>query len=413
MKNLLIIGHSAKEYALAKILSENFNIFVAPGNDAISEFATVVDIRESNPAELVEFALENDIAFTVCCSETAIEADIAKLFEINNLRIFAPTASAASFAINKSVGKKLMYKLKIPTPRFGIFEKKQLAIDYLKNVQMPVVIKTDKHKPSNSVMVCPSETIAKSFIEDCFFANEEKVIIEEYVHGTSFSLYVMTDGYKVLPIGSVTDYKFSLEGNGGVMTSGMGAYSPCMKLTDDHIAYIISEIAYPLIDSLEAQGNPYLGIIGFDGILTPDGKISIIECNTFLRDHDAQCILSLINHDIYKLMEACVIGSFSDDYDYIDIKDEFAVSGVLSSGRYKNSVIEGLDELQDDTLVAHLNTKRNEYLEYETQGYNALVVTRIAKTLSRAKQGLYEELEFINFEGKRYRKDICAITEVH
>ncbi len=408
-KNLLIIGNSAREYSLAKILSENFNVFVAPGNDAISEFATVVDIRESNVAELVDFALENDISFTVCCSEVAIENDVAKLFEINNLKIFAPTASAASFSINKSIGKKLMYKLKIPTPRFGIFEKKQLAFDYLKNCNMPIVIKTDKHKPLNSVMVCPTETIAKAFIEDCFFSGEEKVIIEEYVHGINFSLYVITDGYKVLPIGTVVDYKYALEGNGGVLTSGMGAYSPCLKLTDDHIAYLVSEIAYPLVDSLEKQGTPYLGIIGIDGILTPDDTISIIECNTFLRDHDAQCILSLIDHDIYKLMEACVIGSFSDDYDFVPLKDEFAVSGVLSSGKYKNSIIEGLDELQDDTVVGHLNTKRNSYLEYETQGDRALVVTKTAKTLSRAKTRLYEELEFIAFEGKRYRKDICGI----
>lgn len=405
-KNLLIIGHSAKEYALAKLFTGEFNVFVASGNDAISEFATVVDIRENNIAELVDFALENDIAFTICSSEIAITADIAKLFEMNNLKIFAPTAQSASFATNKSIGKKLMYKLKIPTPRFGIFEKKQLALDYVKSSRMPVVIKTDTHKP-NSVMVCPTETIAKSFVEDCFFAGEEKVIIEEYVHGTNFSLYAITDGYKILPIGTIVDYKFSLEGDGGIITSGMGAYSPCIKLTEDQIAYIIGDIAYPLIDYLESQGTPYLGIIGFDGIVTPEGKISIFECNTFLRDHDAQCILSLINQDIYKLMEACVIGSFADDYNYIETKDEFAVSGVLSSGRVKNSIIEGLDDLQDNTIVAHLNTKRNEYLEYETQGNNALVVTTIAKTLSRAKKALYEELEFIEFEGKKYRKDIC------
>lgn len=406
-KNLLIIGNSAKEYALAKLFSENFNVFVAPGNDAISEFATVVDIRETNVAELVDFALENDISFTVCSSEAAIMADVARIFEINNLKIFAPTAKAAMFATNKSVGKKLLYKLKIPTPRFGIFEKKPLAIDYVKNSMMPVVIKTEKHKPSNGVMICPSESIAKSFIEDCFFSGEDKVLIEEYVHGINFSLYTITDGYQILPIGSITDYKFSLEGNGGLLTSGMGAYAPCIKLTDDQIRYIMLEIAAPLIGALEAQKNPYLGIIGFDGIITPEGKISIIECNTFLRDHDAQCVLSLINHDIYKLMEACVIGAFADDYEHIDLKDEFAVSGVLSSGKYKNSVIEGLDELHDDTMVAHLNTKRNEYLEYETLGNAALVVTRKAKTLSRAKDSLYEELEFIEFEGKKYRKDIC------
>ena len=410
-KNLLIIGNSAKECSLAKIFSKQFNVFVAPGNDDISEFANIVDIRENNVTELVDFALENDIAFTVCSSEIAIKADVANIFENNNLRIFAPTASAANFATSKAIGKKLMYKLKIPTPRFGIFEKKQLAFDYLKNCNMPIVIKTDNHKPNNAVMVCPTESIAKAFIEDCFFSDEDKVIIEEYINGINFSLYVITDGYKVLPIGSAVDYKYTLDGDGGILTQGMGAYAPFTKLTDDHIAYLISEIAYPLIDSLEKQGNPYIGIIGIDGILTPEDTIAIIECNTFLKNHDAQCILSLIDFDIYKLMEACTIGSFSDDFNYIPIKDEFAISGVLSSGKFKNSIIQGLDDLQDNTDIAHLNTKKNEYLEYETQGDRTLVVTKFAKTLSRAKTGLYEELEFIKFDGKQYRKDIAAFID--
>ena len=408
MKNkLLIIGNSAKEETLAKIFSENFEVYVAPGNDAISEFATLVDIRETNVTELLEFVLENDISFTVCSSEAAIKENIAGIFESNGQKIFAPTANAAKFATEKSVGKKLMYKLRIPTPKFGIFEKKQLAYDYIKNSGMPVIVKSDIHKTANSVLVCPSETIAKAFVDDTFFAGEDKVLIEDYVYGTNFSFYIITDGYKALPIGSVVDYKFALEGNGGMMTAGMGAYAPCIKLTEDQIAYMMNDIVYPLINSLELQGNPYLGIIGFDGILTPEGRISIFECNPFLRNHDAQCVLSLLDIDIYKLMEACVIGSFSDDYDYIPTKDEFAVSGVLSSGRYKNSVITGLDDLNDDTVINHINTKRNEYLEYETQGGRTLVVTKTAKTISRAKQGLYEELEFIGFEGKTYRKDIC------
>ena len=42
-KKILIIGNSAKEYALAKKLSQNNDIYVAPGNDAIEDFATCVD----------------------------------------------------------------------------------------------------------------------------------------------------------------------------------------------------------------------------------------------------------------------------------------------------------------------------------------------------------------------------------
>ena len=57
-KKILIIGNSAKEYALAKKLSQNSDIYVAPGNDAIEDFATCVDIREDSSSELLDFVME-------------------------------------------------------------------------------------------------------------------------------------------------------------------------------------------------------------------------------------------------------------------------------------------------------------------------------------------------------------------
>ncbi|MCD8378187.1 MAG: hypothetical protein LUB59_05310 [Candidatus Gastranaerophilales bacterium] len=410
-KNILIVGNSAKESAMAHILSKQFNVYAAPGNDGMKEFATIVDIRENNVVELLNFALENDINFTVVCSETAIKSDIYDLFNDNGLMIFSPTSSAAQFTISKSTAKKMFYKLRLPTPGFGVFEKKNLALDYLKNCEMPVVIKTDNHKLKNRVMVCPSSAIAKACIEDYFFSGETKVIIEDYVYGINFSFYVITDGYKALPVGSVEDYKFSLDGGGGVLTDGMGACSPFTRFTYDHEDYMMNEIVYPVINYLSEGLKPYMGILGFDGILTPEGDIAIIECNSFLRDHDAQGILSLLENDIYKLMEACAIGSFSDDYNLLDFKDEFAVSCVLSSGQVKNEVIRGLDDLQEGTIIAHINTRQNEYTEYETQGGRTLVITSIAKTISRAAANLYNEIDAIEFRGKYYRKDLCKLAD--
>lgn len=409
-KSVLIVGNSAKESALAKILSEQFDVFVAPGNDGMKSFATTVDIRENNIIELLNFALENDIFFTICCSESAIKLNISELFSDNGLMIFAPTAESAQFTTSRANAKKMFYKLRLPTPRFAVYEKKNLALDYVKNSGMPVIIKTDAHKNKYSMMVCPSYNIAKSFIEDCFFAGETKVIIEDYVYGTNFSFYVITDGYKALPLGSVKDYKFSLDGDGGTLTEGMGACSPFTKLTYDHEDYMMNEVVYPIINYLSEGLKPYMGIIGFEGVLTPEGDIAITECNPFLKDHDAQGILTLLENDIFELMHACVIGSFSDEYDMLDFKEEYAVSCVLSSGQVKNEIIQGLDEIQEDTLVAHINTKQNEYTEFETLGDRTLVLTTTAKTMNRASINLYEEIDGIEFRGKHYRKDLCTIS---
>lgn len=408
-KNILIIGNSAKESALARILSNEFNVFVAPGNDGIKKYATVVDIRNNNVIELLNFALENDIYFTIASSIDAMKKDIFSVFEAHDLMIFSPTEQAAEFTISRAIAKKMFYKLNIPTPKFAIYEKKNLVLDYLKKVEMPVVIKTDEQKNKNSVMVCPNNNIAKSYIEDCFLNNESKVIVEDYVYGQNFSFYVITDGYKALPLGSVEDYKYSLEGNGGIFTEGMGAASPYGRLTYDHEDYLMNEVVYPIINYLADEEKTYMGIIGFDCVLTPDGNIAIIECNPFLKDHDAQAILSLLDNDIFQLMHSCVIGSFSDDYDFLNFKDEYAISLVLSSGKSKNDIIEGLDDIEDDTILHHINTRQNEYTEFETVGDRALVLTTTAKTLGRACSKVYEEAEVINFKGKTYRKDLCKV----
>ena len=129
-KKILIVGNSAKEHALASALRKyDFveKIYAASGNDAMGEFCELVDIRPDNPAELLNFVMENDIDMTICTDEKAIKSDIVSIFQANNQIIFGPSAQSAIPAISKSAGKKMFYRLRIPTPRFGIFEKIRLS----------------------------------------------------------------------------------------------------------------------------------------------------------------------------------------------------------------------------------------------------------------------------------------------
>ena len=413
-KNVLIIGSCAKEYALAKKLSELDcveNIFVASGNDAMKEFCTCVDIREDEDVKLLEFAIENSIDLTVVSSEKAIKADIAGFFESNGQQVFGPSARAAEICTCKSLGKKFMYKLRIPTAKFGIFEKQPLALDYARNSQMPIVVKTDAHRDINGMLICSSYSIAKSFIEESFLRGEQRIIIEDYIYGHEFSFYVVTDGYNALPLSTVANYKFALDGDGGLLTSGMGCYAPDYKVSDEIEHYIMNEFIFPTLDNLAQNGKPYIGILGLDAVLTPEGDVVALEFNSSLQEHDCQGVLSLVNENIYYLMQACSMGSFADDYQRIDMSDNVAVSAVLSSGRKSGSVITGLDDLDENTKVAHFNTIKNKYLEYETSGDRTLLVTRNAKTINRATESLYEEIDLIKYDGKKHRKDLCLIHE--
>ena len=154
-KKVLIIGNSAKEYALAKKMKNcDCEVVVLPGNSAIKEIAKCIDIREENVQEILEYVLENAIDLTIVSSEIAIKNDIANLFQANNQPIFCPTAQSAQFALSRSAGKRFLYKQRISTPRFGIFDKLPLAIDYLKTASMPQVIRADENSNSADRLVC-------------------------------------------------------------------------------------------------------------------------------------------------------------------------------------------------------------------------------------------------------------------
>lgn len=408
-KKILIVGSSATEYSLAKKmieLDEVSEVFVAPGNDAMNEFCAVVDIREDNIQELLEFVLEYGIDLTIASSETAIKNDIATVFQENNQMIFAPTKGSANICLSKGSGKKFMYKTRIPCPKFGIFDKSSLAIEYANNSKLPIIIKTDEHQGARKALLCNAHSIAKSFIEDLFESGEKKIVIEDYILGHEFSYYVITDGYHALPLGSVATYKHELDGEGGLLTSGMGAFTPDYKVSKRVEQRILQQIIYPTLNNLDHQGTPYVGILGIDLIMNDNEDLFAIEFNPFFKSPDSQVVLSLLNENIYELFQACTIGSFADDYEHIDISDEYAVSCVLVAKK-SGSIIHGLQDLEEETIVTHYNTRKNKYLEYETKGGRTLAIARTARVLSTAVKYLYDEISLIKFDGIRYRKDIA------
>ena len=408
-KKVLIIGSSAKEYALAKHFYEDENIteiFVAPGNSAVDKFAKRVDIRENDTQALLEFAIKNDIDLTVVSSTEAIASDIATDFRENSQMIFAPDKKSSSFIVSRAAGKKYAYKLHLPVTKFGIFEKAQLAVDYVKSENMPLLVASDYDTETSVKAVCTTVKSAVTTVNDVFFRDEDKVVIEQYVYGHPFTFYVITDGYQALPLAIVGDYKFQEDGDGGLFTSGVGAYLPDYKISYDLVSYIMDNFVTKILENLSARGSSYLGILGIELVLQDDNSCKIVGFTPFLKDHDAQAVLNSLDVNLYSVMEACANGSFADDYDDIPIKDYSIVSCVLSA-RKDGEVISGLELVDDTTDIGSFNTTVNKYLETLTNKGRTLVLTQTASTFSRARELLYDNVETIYFEGMKYRKDIC------
>ena len=78
----------------------------------------------------------------------------------------------------------------------------------------------------------------------------------------------------------------------------MGACSPNYKLSTENEYFLMDNVVYPIIEYLESNGTPYLGILGISGILTEQGKLEILEILPFMENSDSAGVLELIDTNL-------------------------------------------------------------------------------------------------------------------
>lgn len=398
-KNILVVGNTISALSLIKKLRDLAGEIYVTGSDAnMPEYVQMVDIREDKPEELLSFALEKAIDITILLSKKAIKADVAGLFSANGQMVFGPDSDSAKQIVDEGLTKKFLYKMRVPTSKFGVFEKQQLAADYLKTANFPLVIKTAEPESERDLFACPTVSVANIAINDLFFKAEPKVVIEEFISGHNFTHYIVTDGYKALPVATVTTHQFSDETNGGYLTKGSGASMPDFKVTKEIEKRLMRDVVFRTLTTLEAGGHPYVGILGFNCVLTED-KVFVQSISPFVEDAHAAVVYNSLDENILTLFEACAMGVFADDYEDIKTNNLASVSVTLFS-RYEGKEIKGVERLDEPENL-------NLYCSKTRKGAIG-TLTASASTLSRAREKLADEIENITFEGMKFRKDLIC-----
>jgi len=407
-KKILIVGSGAVSSALAKKLvtiSDIEEVFIAPSNGVESDKYNNVDLREDDLTGLLKFVLDNEIDLTIPTSEKSLKADIVSFFQENGQNIFGPSADSCKIALNKSYGKKFLYKIHAQTAKFGVFDKSQVAEDWLNNANFPVLVRCSENNAHGDRLVCPTISLAREYLNNLFSKNETEILIEEFVCGHNYTVYYITDGYSAVPVTAVCNYKFAADGDGGFLTNGLGCYAPDYKISEVVFSRL-ENIVRNTLSSLDKKNAPYMGILGVDCTLTDEDKFFVNEFKPFLQDFDAAAVLSLIDDDLVRIFYACIEGLFADEYNHIETNDHASVSAVVTSRQY-NKQIKGFDLIDDMDNVDFIGVRKSPSGQYFTDKGGCFVLTRYASTLSRAKEYLYDDLHQIKFDGLRYRSDIC------
>jgi phosphoribosylamine--glycine ligase len=142
-------------------------------------------------------------------------------------------------------------------------------------------------------------------------------------------------------------------------------------------------------------------------MITSEGP-KVLEFNCRFGDPETQAILPLLKSDLAELMLASIDGNLGKVE--TDISNEAAVCVVISSGGYpgsydKGKVIEGLGNLDKETLAFHAGTRRKGR-QITTSGGRVLGITSRAPNIGSAIERVYKEVQKVTFDGAYYRRDI-------
>ncbi len=418
--NVLLIGSGGREHALALAISKSDALdkfYCLPGNPGIQQFARPFDCELDNYYLLSDKCKVKEIDLVVIGPEQPLADGLADFLREKGINVFGPGSEAAKLESSKGYAKNFMSKYNIPTAEFKIFnaEEENLAIDYLKNVNFPIVLKADGLAAGKGVIIANNFDDAKTTLKNMFagqFKDAGKtVVIEEFLQGEEASILAITDGNDFITLAPSQDHKRAFDNDQGPNTGGMGAYAPAPVVNDTVLEKVKNEIIKPVIENLKNEGNTFIGCL-YAGLMINNNQPKVVEFNVRFGDPETQAVLPLIEGDFLRLIFSAARGQLKKDF-VSDVVNGAACCVVLASegypGSYKSGYpISGIDKAEGTgAIVYHAGTKWEDGI-LKTAGGRVLGVCAVADNLEEARDKSYRAAKLIEFENKFYRKDIAA-----
>ncbi|CAE8619076.1 unnamed protein product [Polarella glacialis] len=464
----LVLGSGAREHALAwkmSFSSEVSCIFVAPGNGGIGASHGAqpqdsvpmigVDIPITAPlfTEVINFCREHDVGLVTVGPEQMLADGIADKLRAEDILVFGPSAAAAEIEASKAFAKDFMKRHNIPTAAYANFKGPgdlEAALRYVDSAPFDVVVKASGLAAGKGVVVPESKEEAKQAIRDClerqiFGAAGLEIVLEERMSGPECSVLALCDGHRMAVLPPAQDHKRVRDGDQGPNTGGMGAFAPTPVVKAEMLEQIKREILQPTLDGLRSEGKAFVGCL-FAGLMITESGPRVIEFNCRFGDPETQCVLPLLNCDIYRVLTSCAMGELFDfETAAPTLPDTCCVSVVMASAGYpgayeKGFPISGLDRAcaVPGVTVFHAGTKpaladqsefglgkggagalqrmlhhrvmsrgRQMPTSVVTSGGRVLAVTAMAHGgIAEARERAYVAIRSIKFQGSFCRMDI-------
>ncbi|MGH9247645.1 MAG: phosphoribosylamine--glycine ligase [Acidimicrobiales bacterium] len=403
-----VVGGGGREHVLAHVLARSADVVVTPGNAGIPKSTAA-------PPEEVEADLY------VIGPEAPLVDGLADRLRAAGKLVFGPGADGAHLEGSKAWMKEVVATAGVPTARYGAFTDVESALDYLRTLVGPYVIKTDGLAAGKGVLVTESlieaEDDVKAKLSGVSFGDAGRaVVIEEGLSGPELSVLAICDGERALPLEPAQDFKRVDDNDTGPNTGGMGAYSPVPGSAPDLVDHVMDQFIEPTLAALQKEGIDYRGVLYAGLMLTTDGP-KLLEYNVRFGDPEAQVVLPRLHPDtdLAELLAQAAAGSLRAEPWFTH---DAAVCIVVASPGYPTNTRTGaiIDGVGNDlTLPDHpdvtvfsaaVDCDRKGRLV--TAGGRVLDFVGIGATLTDARARAYAAVRSIQFPGMHYRRDIAA-----
>ena len=220
---------------------------------------------------------------------------LVDFLESKNIKVFGPRKGAAQLEGSKTFAKDFFIKYGIPTANYKSFDNHHDALKHLDKIDFPSVVKADGLAAGKGVIVCDDLEAAKKALEDIFESNAfgdagNRVVIEDFLNGEEASFIAVVSDDQIIPLATSQDHKAVGDGDVGLNTGGMGAYSPAPIVTDEIHKRVVDEVMLPTMNGLKAEGFPYLGFL-YAGLMIEGDEIKVLEFNCRFGDPETQPIM--------------------------------------------------------------------------------------------------------------------------
>ena len=410
-----IIGSGGREHALCHSIKKSNKveqIYCIPGNAGTDLIAKNVDL-DVNDFELIKnFISENKIDIVIVGPEKPLVDGIVDFLNKNQIKVFGPNKIASKLEGSKIFTKDICKKYSIPTAKFGVFNDLEKSIEFLNKCEFPLVVKADGLAGGKGVYICETKKQSEQAIKEIFngkFGKANQILIEEFLIGEEMSFFVISDGKNFKKFGTAQDHKRVKEGDKGLNTGGMGAYSPSRLENNILDQKILNKIIKPTLKALKDMNTNFKGFL-YAGLMIVNNEPFLIEYNVRMGDPECQTILPRLKTNFFEIINAVI----NQELNKIDIAwdNDKALSIVLCSKGYpenykNNHKIQNLNkiELKENQFIFHAGTKVDNGTIVSNGGRVLNFVVKSESFKESRNQGL-NLIKKLNWLNGFFRKDI-------